>query len=152
MEKQTSLSADRLAKPSRSPESAKASWMSEASSCSNTSELFEKLNPLTASGKTSPVSCRRTEDGHLLPSKGNWKTAGMRSRGECWTRNLPEWPSDAAVSFLSDVLIQDAPQRYSLSPIACAGIIRRAERRGRSLPEPLGTALAKQAALNQTEK
>ena len=76
----------------------------------------------------------------------------MRSRGECWTRNLPEWPSDAAVSFLSDVLIQDAPQRYSLSPIACAGIIRRAERRGRSLPEPLGTALAKQAALNQTEK
>ncbi len=121
MEKQTSLSADRLAKPSRSPENAKASWMSEVSSCSNTSELFEELNPLTASGKTSPVSCRRTEDGHLLPSKGNWKTAGMRSRGECWTRNLPEWPSDAAVSFLSDVLIRKTRRSGTLEPDCLRG-------------------------------
>ena len=47
----------------------------------------------------------------------------------------------AAVCFLSDILCPDAPQEYFLSPTACEGIIRRAERRGRSLPPVLKTAL-----------
>ena len=33
------------------------------------------------------------------------------------------------------------PQRYSLSKTACEGILRRARNRGKSLPEPLETAL-----------
>ena len=33
------------------------------------------------------------------------------------------------------------PQRYSLTPTACAGILNRAERRGKSLPEPLASVL-----------
>ena len=43
------------------------------------------------------------------------------------------------------------PQRYSLTPRACAGILSRAERRGRSLPEPLASAL-RAAASNGTRE
>ena len=33
------------------------------------------------------------------------------------------------------------PQRYYLSPKACAGILRRAEKRGKALPAALAAAL-----------
>lgn len=65
----------------------------------------------------------------------------MLYRGECWTLSSSEYPSDAAVCFLSAILCQDAPQEYFLTPTACEGIIRRAERRGRSLPPTLKGAL-----------
>ena len=48
---------------------------------------------------------------------------------------------DAAVCSLSDILIWDAPQRYSLSAKACAGTLRRAERGGRALPPELDAIL-----------
>jgi hypothetical protein len=35
----------------------------------------------------------------------------------------------------------DLPQRFFLSEKACAGILRRAEKRGKKLPEPLRLAL-----------
>jgi hypothetical protein len=43
---------------------------------------------------------------------------------------------------LSDILeTGDVPQRYFLSAKACAGILRRAEKRGKLLPEQLRNAL-----------
>jgi hypothetical protein len=43
---------------------------------------------------------------------------------------------------LSDVLeTGPLPERYSLSPKACSGILRRAERRGKELPPMLKKAL-----------
>ena len=87
----------------------------------------------------------------------------MVSHGEFWTRNFAEYPctpipgslsdssapslSGAGVSFLSDALQTDVPQRYCLSPRACQGIINRAEKRGTSLPEPLGEVLRAVASL-----
>lgn len=65
----------------------------------------------------------------------------MLYRGECWTLSSSEYPNDAAVCFLSGILCPDAPQEYFLTPTACEGIIRRAERRGRSLPPTLKGAL-----------
>ncbi len=56
--------------------------------------------------------------------------------------NISAWPNDAAVCSLSQVLEQDSIHaKYFLSAKACAGIIRRAEARGRTLPELLQTAL-----------
>jgi hypothetical protein len=53
-----------------------------------------------------------------------------------------EWHSDAVVSLLSDTLeIGDLPPQYYLSDIACAGILRRAETRGKELPPLLKKAL-----------
>ena len=61
---------------------------------------------------------------------------------ECWTLDTSEWPSDGAECSLSDVLeTRPVPQRYYLSQRAASGILRRAVRRGKTLPEPLAAAL-----------
>jgi DNA (cytosine-5)-methyltransferase 1 len=56
--------------------------------------------------------------------------------------NILAWPNDAAVCSLSQVLEKGSiPRRYFLSSTACAGILRRAEKRGKKLPAPLQAAL-----------
>ena len=67
----------------------------------------------------------------------------MAWRGESLTLSIAEWTailgpsrSDGGVCSLSDILeTGDHLSRYSLSPKACAGILRRAEKRGKVLPE-----------------
>jgi hypothetical protein len=66
----------------------------------------------------------------------------MGSPTECLTLSTSEWHSAAAVCSLSDTLeIGDVPQRFFLSATACKGILRRAEKRGKSLPPQLARAL-----------
>jgi hypothetical protein len=47
--------------------------------------------------------------------------------------------------------IGDVPPRFYLSPKACAGILRRAARRGKALPPALETALKQTAECFGTE-
>jgi hypothetical protein len=47
---------------------------------------------------------------------------------------------------LSSILEVNAPEKYYLSAKACEGILRRAERRGKQLPEMLRIALEQQIA------
>jgi hypothetical protein len=76
---------------------------------------------------------------------------------ECWTHSTPEhqvgYPNDAGASFsLADILEDpDSPhlRKYFLSPKAAVGIIRRASRRGRTLPDGLREALESLAAEEQ---
>lgn len=64
------------------------------------------------------------------------------SPGECWIAATSECPSDGdASSSLPDVLEADVHPRFSLSPKAAAGILRRAAKRGRELPQALAEAL-----------
>ena len=72
-----------------------------------------------------------------------WGNSGMGSPTECLTLSTTEWPSDAVVSSLSRTLqeTRDVPPKYYLSPRACAGILRRAEKRGKKLPPILEQAL-----------
>jgi hypothetical protein len=66
----------------------------------------------------------------------------MVSRTECLTLSTSEWPKDAVVCSLSDTLETGVlPQRFFLSATACRGILRRAEKRGKTLPEALRRAL-----------
>ena len=46
---------------------------------------------------------------------------------------------------LSSILMDNVPERFSLSPKACQGILRRAEKRGKELPQVLKAALERQA-------
>lgn len=61
------------------------------------------------------------------------------------------WPNAANVCSLSSTLeTGDVPPRYFLSAKACAGIISRAERRGKALPEELLAALETQIQALET--
>ena len=105
-------------------------------------EYLTTLDPNGLYGKTSQVSSVQAVDGTLVPSSGRWRNSGMGSPTECSTLNTSEWPSDAVVCLLSDILeTGDLPQRFFLSPRACAGILRRAEKRGKTLPSSLQAAL-----------
>jgi len=65
-----------------------------------------------------------------------------QSRGASLMPNISAWPNDADVCSLSQVLeTTSIPQRFFLSGKACAGILRRAEKRGKALPEALRQAL-----------
>lgn len=78
---------------------------------------------------------------------------GMLRPGECWTLNGSEFPSDGVASSLSRVLLPpgSVPERYYLSPKACAGILRRAAARGRALPGQLRRVLLRVAGLESTQ-
>ena len=101
------------------------------------------------SGKMSPVCCQARADGILVPSSGRWGNWGMGGPTGCWTLNGAEHngiqaPCRSAgdVCSLSDVLeTQPVLHRFSLSAKACAGILRRDERRGKALPPMLKAAL-----------
>lgn len=68
--------------------------------------------------------------------------------GESLMPNTSEWHNDADACLLSQVLEQTSiPQRYFLSSKACAGILRRAEARGRKLPDILQTSLSELAMI-----
>ena len=58
----------------------------------------------------------------------------MRNTGEC--------PNDAEEFMLSQILVENPPTKYYLSVKAMDGILNRASRRGKKLPELLVTAIA----------
>lgn len=133
--------------------------------------LLDLMDCGTLSGKTSPesypqkttplaVSWQRlseqtTPSIHLTGEAGltqAWLPARKAGQlGAFSTLNTSDWPNDAAVCSLSQILeMGPIPQRFYLSARACAGIIRRAEKRGKELPEQLQQAL-KAVATNTTE-
>jgi hypothetical protein len=76
----------------------------------------------------------------------------MGSATEFWTLNSVEWHSAGVVSSLSATLeIGDLPPQYYLSALACAGILRRAETRGKELPPLLKKALIATVYKQQSE-
>ena len=60
------------------------------------------------------------------------------------TLNLSEKPRIANPSLLSEILEEEADERYNLSSKACRGILNRASKRGKKLPEVLEEALKAQ--------
>ena len=140
MESQTSWSEEAPARVSASQADARGSQEPPAS-CGNTFDAFVRSCLSGSSGRTcrerSQARTGRISDACSKP----WMRAGTVWRGEYWTRSSSAWPSDASVCSLSGILETSAPARYSLSPTACSGILRRAERRGRNLPPDLEAAL-----------
>jgi hypothetical protein len=60
--------------------------------------------------------------------------------------NCSESPIIPRPTKLSQVLEMNPDKKYWLSPKACQGILRRAENRGKKLPELLGKTLREQSA------
>ena len=140
-QKQTSGQGDSLAKTS-------ASQASEQDSQASDPAL--PLPSLTLlSNADLGGSCWRTSLDSSVPTKGltsdgfsmKWSNSGMAFRGELWTLDTSESPSDAVECSLSQVLNPTAPVRFSLSARAASGILRRARRRDKELPPALVVAL-----------
>jgi hypothetical protein len=68
------------------------------------------------------------------------------SLGSLKTLNITECHSEEKECWLSQILQADAPPKYSLSPKACQGILRRANLRGKELPPMLKAALTARIA------
>ena len=86
------------------------------------------------------------DDGKMTQTKAmrspvswpDFKNSGMGSPTELWTLNTSEFHSAGVASSLSDILETGiVPPRYFLSAKACRGILRRAEKRGKTLPPRL---------------
>jgi hypothetical protein len=71
----------------------------------------------------------------------------VKLRGVSSMLNIGESPNEEKESFLSRILqpMTDVPEKYYLSAKACLGILRRAQERGKELPEELRIALERQA-------
>lgn len=153
MEQLTLFAEEAPAKPSASQASGRLWTIHAASSCSNISELAMRLIQNGSCGKTSPAYYPQMEAALSAHCSQAWPNSGLMGgrHGECWTLNSSEWHSDADVSSLSSTLeTGDVPRRYYLSARACAGIIRRAGKRGKPLPEDLQEALERQLGALQT--
>jgi len=103
------------------------------------------FDPEPYSWKTWKGSCRATVDGTSRSSWTRWPSAGIGGATGFSTRSTSASPSvDGEFSWsqsLTTILEPNASERYSLSPKAAAGILRRASRRGRTLPPALEQAL-----------
>ena len=138
----TVWSGEPPASPSVLPDSGTASTTQGAGLCLLSLKSLNVSGLDGLSGKMSPASCPATEEGTLAPSSGRWASWGMGGPTESWTLNGSEWPKDAVVCSLSDVLeTQPVPQKFILSAKASSGILLRAERRGKALPPMLKKAL-----------
>lgn len=130
------------ANPSQSPDSER-DWMTRvATSCLPTLPLLNDIGPSGWYGRTSPASYPVKEDEILPHYFEGWQNSGMGGRTECLTLSTSEWHSEGAAVSLLDILETGiVPQRFFLSDTACRGILRRADKRGKELPNALRLAL-----------
>lgn len=113
----------------------------------------------TAETTSGPFSKRRSESQtrtpptfhYLQKENGLWLTAGWGMDGPSPTEfsmlSFGECPSVAVESRLSQILEDTPHQKYRLSAKACAGVLRRADRRGKKLPPELEAALLAQSGV-----
>jgi hypothetical protein len=142
------------AKTSRLPDAARAFLESEVDFGLSSIAFLERLGPDGASLRMSLGCYQATKDRTLPSSFKAWSNSGMASVGGFLTLNTSEFPSAAAVCSLSEVLEADVAPKFYLSPKACQGILRRAAKRGKALPEHLRAALdsaATQTPATETE-
>ncbi len=86
----------------------------------------------------------RQENGRLR--EPSWETGGALL-GEYTMRSFGEYPNAVRESRLSQILEDTPHPKYCLSAKACRGILNRAAKRGKELPEILREALEGQASL-----
>ena len=110
-----------------------------------TSEPSSKKSSKSQSREHLCLCVSRTADGQN-PGAITLKMVPGALLGEYTTHSFGESPSEENASRLSQILEACPHPKYSLSAKACQGILNRAEKRGKKLPEQLEMALSAQAA------
>ena len=138
--------------------------------CEGQMSIFDLLSPDTWSGKTSQEPSVQTKektlDVSLKKRRGSsvkmplfldlrtengvrqdvsWVIGGALL-GEYMMHSFGECPREENVSRLSQILEDNPHPKYCLSEKACQGILNRANKRGKKLPEILEQALIRQSA------
>ena len=89
--------------------------------------------------------CRKADAG--CTRARSWATVILSPGASSTPRRVGASHRDGNEYLLSSILMDNVPERFSLSPKACQGILRRAEKRGKELPEVLKVALERQASV-----
>jgi hypothetical protein len=145
------------AKTCPSPDDEQGSPGNAPASSTSSHESQTLFDPAGFSSRTYPDFSPRTAVGTSESCLERWPTSGTAWRGGFSTHVSSECRSDAGGCSSSELSLtaileppQSVPGRYSLSARAAIGILRRAEKRGRTLPAHLWAAL--QAVANASEK
>jgi hypothetical protein len=77
--------------------------------------------------------------------------SGSESPKDAEEYSWSEWPTDGIAVSLASILESNVSKKYYLSSAACKGILRRAENRGKALPDALKAALTAVASQEPTE-
>lgn len=125
-----------------------------SSSCGKTSPEFTQAPIMRSAVSWAELSAQMPHSFQAAGKSGPTRVWLMdpheERRGVLSTLNFSAWPNGARVSSLSQVLERFAAPRYYLSAAACAGILRRAVKRGKALPELLAAALKAAASAPRT--
>ncbi len=146
-----SSAADSPVKICPSPASAPVSAEPGLDSSMNLSGSRKNSRRHGGSLKMSQGSLALVEDGTWPRSLKDFGNAGLWSATACWTAFIGESHNGAVECSLSAVLQSNVLSKYSLSPRAAAGILRRATKRGRTLPPALEAALIALASTHLAE-
>ncbi len=147
------------ARTCRSRDSAEDSCTREAEaiSSSSSSGSLSLFDPDGFSSRTYPVSSLATAVGTSEQSLERWPTSGTAWPGGFSTHVTSACRSDEGGCSSSEPSLTEilepplsVPARFSLSAVAARGILRRALKRGRSLPSHLSLALEKVARTTTT--
>ncbi len=137
-----------LAKTSASPASEPDSPETDPACSSSSPESLNLFDPAGYSSRTYPVSSLAKAVGTSESCLERWPTSGTAWPGGLSTHVSSECRSadgecSSSEPSLTEILEppQNVPAKYSLSARAASGILRRAEKRGRTLPEHLEAAL-----------
>ena len=114
-----------------------------------TKEQTSKKSSRSSSGSQSRKAptclCLKTASGLMQGAYTmSWDVGALL--GDYTMHSFGESPREENVSRLSQILEDSAPRKYFLSPKACDGILRRAEKRKKELPPELKAALLAQSA------
>lgn len=121
---------------------------SRKSSVSSAQTLPMFLYLQRGSGANQDASWVSEKTDARFPSPGDYTMPSFGEKPSTLTEesSFPALPSGVSDSHLSQILEEQAHPKYSLSAKACRGILNRANRRGKELPEILRQALENQIA------
>ena len=104
-------------------------------------DLWKKRKHNGSSSKTCLVCYPLTKEKTLELFSGKWPTSGILLPGALLMLNTSEYPSEGAeYSSLGNVLENQAQPKYYLTHKAAEGVLRRANRKGKTLPDLLQKA------------
>ena len=122
---------DFLARHSLSPESGKDLQMPEELCSSRLPDWLQTSDLRISSLKMFPDCFRMTKAGRFTPSSVRYLSWGTVWNGKCLTARILESPNPENGCILSDILIEDVPEKYYLSQQQMESLLYKSEQAAR---------------------